>query len=99
MALLDDLIADHPGYTTTAGGARLTQILADLEALPKTDEFPQENFDLLVAMLESPVTEWGHKQLTGIILQVCAALGVNDRELNHTNVASWRSKYGRKTER
>lgn len=92
MGILDDLTSDHPGYATTAGGGRLDQILADLDALPKTDQFPQENYDRLVAMLESPVTAWGHTQLVGVIRQVCAALGVNDREINHNNVGDWRQK-------
>lgn len=92
MGILDDLAAEHHGYTTTAGGSRLDQILADLDNLPKTKEFPQENYDRLIAMLEGPVTDWGHVQLTGIVRQVCAALGVDDRGLNKDNVGQWRQK-------
>lgn len=93
MGVLDELrIGQQRTYSTSAGGSRLDQILADLDALPKTEDFPQENLDRLIAMLEAPVTEWGHKQMLGLIHQVCAALGVNPRELNHQNVVQWRGK-------
>ena len=92
MALLDDITAGQQTYSCTAGGSRLDLILADLDALPKTGDFPQENYERLIEMLESPVTAWGHKQLTGIVRQLCAALGVDDRELNKHNVTQWRNR-------
>lgn len=94
MGILDDLLDDDqkPTYSTTVGGSRLDMILADLDALPKTDDFPQENLDRLIAMLEGPVTEYGHKWLLVKIHQVCAALGVDTRELTYQNVIQWRAK-------
>ena len=93
MGVLDDLLAgETQTYSTTAGGSRLDQILADLDALPKTDDFPQDNLDRLIAMLEGPVTQYGHKQLLRWIMQICHALGVDTRELNHQNVVQWRAK-------
>ena len=93
MGVLDDLLAgETQTYATTSGGSRLDLILADLDALPKSDDFPQENLDRLIAMLEGPVTEWGHKQLLRIVRQTCAALGVDQRDLNATNVAQWRAR-------
>lgn len=99
MGILDDLTAEHRGYTTTAGGSRVTQILDDLDQIPKTKDFPQADYDRLVEMLEAPVTAWGHKQLTVILRQVCAALDVNDRDVNVSNVGQWRAKRWRELER
>lgn len=93
MGILDDLIDnEQQTYSTTVGGSRLDQILTDLDALPKTADFPQDNLDQLIAMLEGPVTEWGHKRMLTTIHQVCAALGVDSRELKYQNVVQWRAK-------
>lgn len=92
MTVLDAAIGERQTYTTTSGGSRVDLILADLDALPKTADFPQENLDQLVTMLEAPITEWGHTELLRIIRQVCAAVGVDDRELAYQNVAQWRHR-------
>lgn len=92
MTVLDGALGDRQTYATTSGGSRLDLILSDLDDLPKTKDFPQENLDRLLAMLDAPVTEYGHRELWRIIRHVCAAVGVDDRELAYQNVAQWRHR-------
>ena len=92
MGILDEIAPVRSTHSSTKGSSRLDLILGDLEALPKTKEFPQEDFDRLLAMLLAPVSEWSHAQLVQVLRQVCAALGVDDRDINRGNLGDWRGK-------